>query len=126
MFRNMQISKGNILVPHERTIVWKTQSTFAEIICNDLANKSIPEELTAKGNYPRILLAKLKMGREIPETNKAIMKMKVWGVSGSSWSLNKKGDYDFTITILTGILWLYGDQSGLLYPRSKDYLVNSW
>jgi len=123
-YRDVQISPGNIDVPHKRTIDWKTNSVFADSICNDWANKSIPEELEGKGNFPRILLAKLKTKRDISEVNSTIMKMKVWGVSGSSWALNKKGDYDFTVTILTSILWLYGDQPELLYPESKEYLLN--
>jgi len=39
--------------------------------------------------------------------------------------LNKKGDYDFTITNLTTILWLFGDKENILYPGTRDYLVNN-
>lgn len=123
-YRDVQISPGNIEVPHYRTIEWKNHSVFSDSICNEWASKSIPGNLDGKGNYPRILMAKLKTKRDIPEVNKTIMKMKVWGVSGSSWALNKKGDYDFTFTILTTILYQYGDQPELLYPETKDYLLN--
>jgi hypothetical protein len=79
--------------------------------------------LDGKGIAPRILLAKLWMKRDLPEVNKTILKLTVWGVSGSSWALNKKGDYDFSITIYTTILYLFGNQPELLYPKTKDYLL---
>jgi hypothetical protein len=123
-YRDAQISPGNMEVPHERTIEWKSHSVFADSIVNDWASKPIPGNLDGKGNFPRILLAKLKTKRDIPEVNQTILKMKVWGVSGSSWALNKKGDYDFTFTILTTILYQYGDHPDLLYPETKDYLLN--
>ena len=123
--RDFHLNPGNIGVPHQRTMVWKTQSPFADSICSEWAGKNISEKgFSGKGNLPRILLAKLKVKRDIPEVNKTILKLSVWGISGSSWALNKKGDYDFTITILTTILWLYGDQPELLYPESKDYLLH--
>jgi hypothetical protein len=123
-YQDVQISPGNMDVPHERTIEWKSHSVFADSICNEWARKLIPGNLDGKGNYPRIILAKLQIKRDIPEVNKTIMKMKVWGVSGSSWALNKKGDYDFTFTILTTILFQYGDNPELLYPETKDYLLH--
>ena len=123
-YQKVQLKPGNIEVPHERTIIWKNQSAFADSIYNFWARRTISEEMLAgKGNAPRILLAKLLIGREIAEVNKTILKLKAWGVSGSSWALNKKGDYDFTFTILTTILWLYGDQPELLYPETKEYLL---
>ena len=51
------------------------------------------------------------------------MKLTAWGISGSSWVLNKKGDYDFSITIYTTILYLFGDQPDILYPETKDHLL---
>ena len=123
-YRDAAISPGNSEVPNKRTIDWKTNSVFADSICMDWANKKIPENLDGKGSYTRTILAKLKTRNDISGANKTIMKMKVWGVPGSSWALNKKGDYDFTCTILTTILWQYGDQPELLYPETKDYLLN--
>lgn len=124
-YRNVNIAQGNIEVPHALTIQWNSYSLFADSIINMWADKSVPESmLEGKGNAPRILLAKLLVKKDIPEVNRTIVKMRVWGTSGSSWALNKKGDYDFSVTILTTILWFYGDQSDLLYPETKDYLLS--
>jgi hypothetical protein len=114
-----------IEVPHERTINWKTQSDFANTIYASFANRKFDyNNLNGKGNTPRILLAKLLLKQDLEEVNNVMLKLKVWGISGSSWALNKKGDYDFTITPLTTILYLFGDKPDVLYPKTKDYLLN--
>ena len=124
-YGDVQLSPGNIEVPTARTLQWKTQSVFADSICNQWAGRSISDKsLDGKGNAPRILLAKLWMKSDIPEANKTILKLTAWGVSGTSWVLNKKGDYDFSITIYTTILYLFGDQPELLYPETKKYILN--
>ncbi len=119
------MSVSNIDVPHERNLVWKTKSGFADSLCNDWANKTITDKMMAgKGNAPRIILAKLYTQHDVAEANKWLMKNTVWGISGSTWALNKKGDYDFTVTIYTSILWLFGEHADILYPATKDYLLN--
>jgi len=124
-YRHTQISPGNIEVPHTRTLIWNNRSAFAENICNSWADKTVSDNmLDGKGNAPRILLAKLIVNRDIPEVNKKIGKLTVWGNCGSSWVLNKKGDYDFTLAILTTIFWKFGDQPQLIYPETRDYLLN--
>jgi hypothetical protein len=118
------LNPGKVKVPHQRSIDWQKHSSFADTIFNQWAGKPFSEKsFDGKGNVTRILLAKLLVKRDIPEVNKIIKRLTAWGVSGSSWALNKKGDYDFTITILTTILWFYGDQPDLLYPETKDYLL---
>lgn len=117
--------QGMTDVPHERTLKWKTQSDFANSVYASFANRKLSaDNLNGKGNSPRIFLAKLLLKQDIEEVNTMMMQLKVWGVSGSSWALNKKGDYDFTITPLTTILYLFGDKPDLLYPKTKDYLLN--
>ena len=123
-YQNAHMNPGNVTVPVARTLPWKTHSAFADSICSNWASLSLSDKaLDGKGIAPRILLAKLWMKRDIPEVNKTILKLQVWGVSGSSWALNKKGDYDFSITIYTTILYLFGNQPDLLYPETKDYLL---
>lgn len=115
----------SIDVPNQRTLNWKNQSTFADAVIASFAIRVISEDdLKGKSNLPRILLAKLMSKRDIEEVNNTLLKMKVWGVSGSTWAMNKNGDYDFTITPLTTILYLFGDKPDLLYPKTKDYLLN--
>ncbi len=123
--RKAKLAPGNIEIPVTRTLPWKTQSSFADSICNQWAGRSISDKsLDGKGNAPRILLAKLWMKQDIPKVNKTILRLTAWGISGSSWVLNKKGDYDFSITIYTSILYLFGDQPSLIYPDTKKYLLN--
>ena len=112
-------------VPIERKLVWNTHSTFGDAVLKNWANREIPfKSLSGKNNAIRILLAKLKLHQDIEIVNTAIMQLTAWGVSGTSWKGNKKGDYDFTIFQLTTILYLFGDQPDVLYPKTKDYLLN--
>lgn len=123
-YRNAHIDPGNIEVPHARTMVWKNKSAFADSILNTWANKTVSDKsLDGKGNAPRILLAKMVVGSDIPEVNKTLRRLTVWGNCGSSWALNKEGDYDFTLTILTTIFWKFADRPEVLYPETKDYLL---
>ncbi len=120
-----KLEPGNVSVPHERKMVWKTQSAFADSIIKNWSERTIKEEsLSGKGNAPRILLAMFFTKHHLDEANKILMKNTVWGVSGSSWMFNKKGDYDFTATIYTTILYLFGDQPDVLYPETKKYLLD--
>ncbi len=119
------LAKGNISVPHARTINWANYSAFADSILNVWAQKPVPtvKQLEGKGDGPRILFAKLLKKKDIKKVNDAILQMKAWGVSGSSWVLNKKGDYDFVLVVLTPVLWRFGDDSTLLYPATRDHLI---
>lgn len=125
-YRHFSLVRGNITVPHQRTIMWNTHSAFADSIYHLWAGRTIPENNpNGKTDVARILLAKLLVQQDISGVNSAILKLKVWGRTGSSWALNKKGDYDFNLTILTTILWFYGDKANLLYPESKQYLLDT-
>jgi len=124
--RMKKLDPGNIQVLHERTIAWQKQSAFADSIFMSWAGKPVSEKsLTGKGNAPRIILAKMLSGHEVEGANSLLKKHVPWGVSGSSWVLNRKGDYDFTITIFSTILWLFGDRPEILYPETRDYLLNT-
>ena len=112
-------------VPHARTIQWSSNTDFNNQVISNWANKSFPiNALNGKGNVPRIMLAKLFIGRDVPEVNSTILKLYPWGVSGTSWAGNKKGDYDFTITPLTTILYLFGDKEDILWRDAKEHLLN--
>lgn len=122
----MRLAPGNIRVPHARTLSWSNYSAAGDSLCRRWAEKPLDgQQLNGKGNVPRILMARLLTGRDIPLVNETILKMKAWGVSGSSWALNRKGDYDFTITVLTTLLWMYGDKQDLLYPSARAHLLKA-
>ncbi|AWW33025.1 hypothetical protein DN752_02470 [Echinicola strongylocentroti] len=124
-YRNVEVATGNMPVPHDRTLAWKEESAFADSIYSILAKMPITEEmLLKKGNTARVLLARLMLKQHVDEVNEIIQKMTVWGNCGSSWPLNPKGDYDFPLTILTTILWKFGDDPAVIYPDTKDHLVD--
>lgn len=122
---DIQINAGNIEIPHDRNLTWKKESAFADSITKVIADKSITDEmLLKKSSTIRILLARLMLKQEVAEVNNILMKLTVWGNCGSSWPMNPKGDYDFPLTILTTILWKFGDQEDVIYPETKRYLVD--
>ncbi|WP_406684677.1 hypothetical protein N1F78_02825 [Seonamhaeicola sp. MEBiC1930] len=124
-YRDFEMSPGNISVPHQRTLDWKNKSAFADSLYHVIANLPITEDmLLKKGNTTRILLARLMLRQNVEEVNEILQKMTVWGNCGSSWPLNPKGDYDFSLTILTTILWKFGDQPNIIYPETKKYLLD--
>lgn len=119
------LNGGDVHVPIERSIKWSDHSTFYDSITRIWANQSVKYgKAGSKVSNPRIILARFHRQKQLKETNQLLMGMKKWGVSGSSWLLNKRGDYDFTLTVLTTILWQFGDRQEILYPETLDYLLN--
>ena len=113
------------MIPSKRTFAWQDTSVLAEAVLDYWSNRSLPSWQTkGKVKAPRILAAKLAAGVELNEVNAYILKQTPWAQTGSSWLLHPNGDYDFTLTILTGILWLYGDQPRILYPQTREHLLN--
>lgn len=124
-YRHFEMSPGNGSVPRERTLAWHEESRFADSLYRVIAAMPISGEMMSeKSNLPRILLARLILKDRIPEVNAIMQKMTVWGNCGSSWLLNPKGDYDFPLTILTTILWKYGNAPDLIYPDTKRHLLD--
>ncbi|MCE2682215.1 MAG: hypothetical protein LW704_04525, partial [Cryomorphaceae bacterium] len=123
--KSFALPKGNLHIPQARTMQWNTRSAFADSVVGEWAAMPMADwENDGKTTAPRILLARLYAQKDIPETNKAIQSLVPRGVTGSQWLLNPQGDYDFTLTTLTTILFLFGDNTDLLYPETKDHLVN--
>ena len=121
-----QLNPGNAEVPVTRALTWKDHSEFADSILHLWANKPIREEdINQKGTVADVILARMMLKKNIPEVNQILLKFKVWGITGSTWALNKNGDYDFTMTNLTTILWLFGDKEDILFPKTREYLVNT-
>lgn len=124
-FLRVKIHPGNIDVPYQRTFVWGKQSVFADSIYRFWAKKPIPDLNTdGKTIDPRIFLGKLLTKCELSEVNNAILKLLPWGISGSTWALNKNGDYDFSLVVYTTILWFWGDSPEILFPDTKNHLLN--
>lgn len=73
---------------------------------------------------PRIMIAKLALKRDVEAVNKYIQSLEPWGIGGSTWAFNKKGDYDFTEINLCNLLYLFKDKPDLLYPETAEHIVN--
>ncbi|WP_372653794.1 hypothetical protein, partial [Draconibacterium sp.] len=116
---------GNIQVPQERSIQWSNESAFRDSIICVWANNTVEYgKEKGKVHNPRVILARLHSKTDISETNQIIAGMEPWGVSGSSWLLNKHGDYDFSLTVLTTILWQFGNEPDLLFPKTVHHLLH--
>ena len=77
-----------------------------------------------KVSAPRVCLAKLQAGRDIEEVNRYLLAAKPWATSGSTWS-GHRGDYDFTETTLTTILYLFGKDPAILWPETVEHLLTT-
>jgi hypothetical protein len=83
-----------------------------------------PWQEEGKVTAPRVALAKLATGTEIPEVNDYLQRATPWANIGSTWGLRPNGDYDFSLPPLTAILYLYGDNGDTLYPETRDHLLS--
>ena len=94
-------------------------------VIDDLAKRELPFwEEDGKINAPRILLANIVRGSNIADVNGYIQRLRPWGNAGSSWALNPLGDYDFTMTVLVSMLYLFQDEPSRLYPDSRTHIVH--
>lgn len=124
--QEFSLPAGNLAVPHERALVWNARSAFAEEIQRTWAAKRLGDAQTSgKGNAPRVLLARLVTRTKLAEANDFLRALRPWGNSGSRWALHPDGDYDFTLAVLTAILWLRGDEPDTLFPAARDHLIHT-
>ena len=112
------------VVPQSRSRMWNTNSAYADQI-NELWAHTPPGDWYSKGkgDSPRVLLARMTTRYQIEEVNDYLLGIKPWGTSGSTWSRHPKGDYDFTITVLTSLLWLYGADESRLHAATREHLL---
>ena len=61
---------------------------------------------------------------DLEAANAYLSRVEPWGEAGSTWARHPAGDYDFTLAGLTPILFLFGDKPGVLYPNTRDHLLN--
>jgi hypothetical protein len=116
---------GNLPVPTERTLAWNSTSAFADEIQQAWAARPLGDaRAPGKSNAPRVVLARLITRTKLEETNAFIRDLRPWGTSGSRWALHPNGDYDFTLAVLTAILWLRGDDSATLFPATREHLLH--
>ena len=111
---------SSIRIPVTRSIAWNSSSVYADSLFQSRGREPFRNwSFEDKMDLPRTLLAHLLANRNIPEVNKQIISLKPWGKSGSKWLFNPKGGYDFSLSALTTILFLYDAKPELLYPETK-------
>ncbi len=113
-------------LPYEsRPSEWIPESGPVRSLVEEWAARELPEwQEEGKVNAPRVILAKLALGVDIPEVNAYLQAARPWAGIGSTWSLRPRGDYDFSLPPLTAILYHYGDDPDRLYPETADHLLN--
>lgn len=120
-----ELEPGSIQVPEERTITWQDGSELTEQVISYWAHRELLNwQEKSKVTVSRIIAAKLKSKTDVEEVNAYLLQQQPWADSGSSWIMHPNGDYDFTLTILTGILWLFGDEPETLYPETREHLLD--
>jgi len=123
--RRPALPAGNASIPQERQLTWSSDSIYSQAVLRFWSEQPIGEWQTrGKGDEPRALLARLHSRHLLPETNAYLMSLQPWGKSGSSWPVHRQGDYDFTLTVLTSILWLYGEDETRLKPETREHLLH--
>lgn len=101
---------------------WENQPIIEKWAARDLG---VDWKKHGKVSAPRIILAKLALGKEVEEVNQFLLAAKPWGKPGTDWLMNPNGDYDFTESVLINILYLFGQDSSLLYPQTVDHLLDN-
>lgn len=71
------------------------------------------------------MLAKLLTHTDVEKVNEYMLDKKPWGTNGTDWAFNPHGDYDFSEVPLVALLYLFGDRPELLYPATKENLLNN-
>jgi hypothetical protein len=126
-YRAVDIPPGLELEFAERTGPWAEATPLTRALFAEWADRPlVPWEETGRGSgqAARIALARLQERRELDETNAFLLAARPWGRSGSTWVLHRRGGYNFTLLPLTTILWLFGDQPEVLYPATRQHLLD--
>ncbi len=125
-FRYRPLAPGNVAVPHQRTYAWKDTSALSQAIIRHWASRTLPDWQKADKTVPaQIILAKLALKQDINEVNNYLLRQLPQRRCGSTWWLHQQGDYDFTLSALTLILYLFGDRPEILLPRTREHLLSN-
>ncbi|MBN1389398.1 MAG: hypothetical protein JXA22_02025 [Candidatus Thermoplasmatota archaeon] len=120
------LEPGNMKVPSRRSVRFKTSSNLVRELMRDWSSGDLPSwEERGKVDTPRAVLAKLGTGVDLDHVNSYLRRAFPWGKPGSKWLLNPHGDYDFSLVVMTAILFLYGDDDERLYPETRSHLLGN-
>lgn len=122
---HVPLESGNVRVPSKRSFVWQNRSELTDTILNHWASQQLGDwQKNGKVGSPRALMARFILNRDLDAANAYLAKATPWGKVGSSWALHPEGDYDFTLAGLIPILFLFGDKPAVLYPDTRNHLLN--
>ncbi len=122
---HVPLEPGNVRVPSKRSFVWQNRSEQTDAILNYWAEKPLGDwQKNGKVGDPRALMGRFALNRDLDAANAYLAKATPWGNAGSSWALHPKGDYDCTLAVLIPILFLFGDNPAVLYPDTRNHLLN--
>lgn len=97
----------------------------APALLESYASRPLPDwREQSKVTAPRALIARLALGRDIPEVNAYLLAARPTALTGST-SVLGKGDYDFTLVPLTAMLHLFGDRPDRLHPETVRHLLDT-
>ncbi len=89
------------------------------------AEQDLPDwKESGKVSAPRTCLAKLREGKDIKKVNEYLQRVLPWSSTGTDIKVIHKGDYDFTLTVLTTILYQFGSDDTVLYPETRSWMLD--
>ena len=77
----------------------------------------------SKVESTRSILSRLLLKSDIDGSNQFLLESTPWGKPGSSYRLNKKGDYDFTEIMYAMILSEFAYDTSTLYPQTASHIA---
>jgi hypothetical protein len=124
-YRHVALAPGNIPIPHTRDLAWLPQSDFAASVLQEWSARPLRDwETRGKDDVPRVMLARMLTRDRLPAANAYLLGLRPRGVTGSTWALNPHGDYDFSLAVLTTLLWRCGDTPDVLFPAARQHLLD--
>ena len=125
-YSHVPLAPGNCAAPTTRSLEWREQSELSKEILQYWAQKPLDDWQTqGKIDAPRALMGRFALRQELDVANAYLIKQMPWGNAGSTWERHPKGDYDFTLTGITPILFLFGDTPEVLYPKTRKHLLST-
>ncbi|MCM2372121.1 hypothetical protein [Aporhodopirellula aestuarii] len=122
---HVPLEPGNVAVPTLRTLQWRDRSETTDQLTEYWAKRPLKSWQTeGKINAARALLGRFLLQRDLDAANAYLLSVEPWGAAGSTWFRHPEGDYDFTMAGLTPILFLFGDQPDVLYPDTREHLLD--
>lgn len=118
------LTRGNFEPPTQRK-EGSRDSRLRQYLLNYWSGQPLENwQKKAKVEDPRIMIACLLSGKRVEEVNRFLIRQVPNAGIGSTWWLQRHGDYDFTLAALMPLLYFFGDRPDLLYPATRAHLLD--